>query len=69
MPGDSTEDNTTSAAAKEETTDDKAKAPETPKDMKSVVLTGFGGLKMLKVQSKPQPTAGEAEVLIAVKAW
>lgn len=66
MPGDSAEENPASAPAKEESkTDDK---PKEPKEMKAVVLTGFGGLKMLKVQSKPQPTPGEGEVLIAVKA-
>lgn len=68
MPGDSVDDTTASAPAKEEKNDGKAKATEMSKDMKSVVLTGFGGLKMLKVLSKPQPTAGDGEVLIAVKA-
>lgn len=42
---------------------------EAPKEYRSVVLTGFGGLKMLKVQKKPELTAGEGEVLIRVKAW
>lgn len=44
-------------------------APEAPKEFRSVVLTGFGGLKMLKVQKKPEPKAGDGEVLIRVKAW
>lgn len=39
-----------------------------PKEMRAVVLTGFGGLKYVKVQKKPEPTAGEGEVLIRVKA-
>uniref|UniRef100_A0A0B6ZIY0 Enoyl reductase (ER) domain-containing protein n=1 Tax=Arion vulgaris TaxID=1028688 RepID=A0A0B6ZIY0_9EUPU len=38
------------------------------KEMRSIVLTGFGGLKMMKVQRKPEPTAGDGEVLIRVKA-
>jgi len=42
---------------------------EAPNEFRSVVLTGFGGLKMLKVQKKPELTAGEGEVLIRVKAW
>lgn len=71
MPGDSSDDTATSAQSKEATsTEDPAKT-ETPasKDMKAVVLTGFGGLKMVKIQTKPQPTAGEGQVLIRVKAW
>jgi NADPH:quinone reductase-like Zn-dependent oxidoreductase len=37
--------------------------------MRAVVLTGFGGLKSVKVLKKPEPTLGEGEVLIRVKAW
>lgn len=45
-------------------------APAAPaKVMKSVVLTGFGGLKMLKVQQKPEVTAAEGELLVRVRAW
>lgn len=44
-------------------------AAEAPKEFRSVVLTGFGGLKMLKVQKKPELKPGEGEVLIRVKAW
>lgn len=43
--------------------------PETPKEMKAIVLTGFGGLKTVKVMKKPEPTLNEGEVLIRVKAW
>lgn len=43
-------------------------APPT-KEMKAVVLTSFGGLKAVKIQNKPEPTPGEGEVLIRVKAW
>ncbi|ESO87914.1 hypothetical protein LOTGIDRAFT_219806 [Lottia gigantea] len=38
------------------------------KEMKSIVLSGFGGIKMLKVQPNPEPTVNEGEVLIRVKA-
>ncbi|XP_023724250.1 synaptic vesicle membrane protein VAT-1 homolog-like [Cryptotermes secundus] len=45
------------------------KTPEQPpKEMRAVVLTGFGGLKSVKVLKKPEPTLGEGEVLIRVKA-
>lgn len=39
------------------------------KQMKCIVLAGFGGLKMVKMQQKPEITANEGEVLIRVKAW
>ncbi|XP_076325258.1 synaptic vesicle membrane protein VAT-1 homolog-like isoform X3 [Tachypleus tridentatus] len=39
-----------------------------PKEMKAVLLTGFGGLKTVKTMKKPPPTVGEGEVLIRVKA-
>ncbi|GAB1598100.1 synaptic vesicle membrane protein VAT-1 homolog-like isoform X2 [Argonauta hians] len=70
MPGDSSDDATATSQSKEATsTEDSAKS-ESPvsKEMKAVVLTGFGGLKMVKIQTKPQPTAGEGQVLIRVKA-
>lgn len=45
------------------------KAPEQPpKEIRAVVLTGFGGLKSVKVLKKPEPTLGEGEILIRVKA-
>lgn len=43
--------------------------PEPPKEMRAVVLTGFGGLKSVKILKKPEPTLSEGEVLIRVKAW
>ena len=46
-----------------------AAAPAPKPQMKSVVLAGFGGMKMIKVQQKPQPSAAEGEVLIRVKVW
>ena len=39
------------------------------KDMRSIVLNGFGGLKSVKVLRKPEPTLADHEVLIRVKAW
>lgn len=45
-------------------------AEEPPKpEMKAVVLTGFGGLKSVKILKKPEPTVAEGEVVIRVKAW
>ncbi|XP_033215819.1 synaptic vesicle membrane protein VAT-1 homolog-like [Belonocnema kinseyi] len=44
------------------------KATPEPKDMKAIVLNGFGGLKSVKALRKPEPTLGEGEVLIRVKA-
>ncbi|KAK7115178.1 synaptic vesicle membrane protein VAT-1 homolog-like isoform X2 [Littorina saxatilis] len=45
-----------------------AAAAPPPKQMKCVVLTGFGGIKMIKVQQKPEPKLAEGEVLIRAKA-
>ncbi|XP_050421793.1 synaptic vesicle membrane protein VAT-1 homolog-like [Adelges cooleyi] len=45
-----------------------AATEEPPKEMKAVVLTGFGGLKSVKILKKPEPTLGEGEVIIRVKA-
>lgn len=41
---------------------------EPVKEMRACVLTGFGGLKTVKVQKKPEPTAGEEQVLVRVRA-
>lgn len=45
------------------------KSTPEPKDMRAIVLNGFGGLKSVKALKKPEPTLGEGEVLIRVKAW
>ncbi|KAK3086420.1 hypothetical protein FSP39_018235 [Pinctada imbricata] len=42
--------------------------PPKPREMKCIVLTGFGGPKMLRTQQKNQVTAKEGEVLVRVKA-
>ncbi|CAH0550798.1 unnamed protein product [Brassicogethes aeneus] len=45
-----------------------AEEKEAPKEMRAVVLNGFGGLKSVKILKKPEPTLNEGEVLIRVKA-
>lgn len=54
----------TEEAAKEE-----EKKEDPPKEMRSIVLTGFGGFKGVKILKKPEPTAQSGEVLIRVRAW
>lgn len=54
-------------------TDDKAKSEPKeevppPKEMRAVVLTGFGGFKNVKILKKPEPAPQTGEVLIRVKA-
>ena len=46
-------------------------APEKPPppQMKAVVLQGFGGTKMLKVQKQQIPVVAAGQLLIRVKAW
>lgn len=63
-PVDETAAAATAAGKKEET-----KQEEPPvKEMRAIVLSGFGGLKSVKILQKPQPTAGEDEVLVRVHA-
>nr|XP_037873372.1 vesicle amine transport protein isoform X2 [Bombyx mori] len=52
----------------EKSTEEKKDETPPPKEMRAVVLTGFGGLKTVKILKKPEPTVGEGEVLIRVKA-
>lgn len=40
-----------------------------PLDMRAIVLTGFGGLKNVKVLKRPEPCLSEGEVRIRIKAW
>lgn len=63
-PQETVHENGTSENAAETPKDEPA-----PKDMRAIVLTGFGGLKTVKVMKKPEPTLAEGEVLIRVKAW
>lgn len=65
---------TAPAAGEQPKTEGNGKAApaveEPPKaEMKAVVLTGFGGLKSVKILKKPEPTLAEGEVIIRVKAW
>jgi hypothetical protein len=55
---------TSEEAAKEE-----EKKEDPPKEMRSIVLTGFGGYKGVKTLKKPEPTVEAGEVLIRVRAW
>ncbi|KAL1434197.1 hypothetical protein MTO96_011840 [Rhipicephalus appendiculatus] len=47
---------------------EEAAAAPPAKEMRAIVLTGFGGLKTVKVLKKPEPAAAEGELLIRVKA-
>ncbi|MBN3294625.1 VAT1L protein, partial [Polypterus senegalus] len=54
---------------------DAGKEPETvlssgnAKEMRAVVLSGFGGLNKLRVTKKAMPEPQEGEVKVRVKAW
>uniref|UniRef100_A0A8C1CT15 Vesicle amine transport 1-like n=2 Tax=Cyprinus carpio TaxID=7962 RepID=A0A8C1CT15_CYPCA len=48
--------------------DNPVSAAVDPKEMRAVVLTGFGGLNKLKVTKKPMPEPQRGEVKIRVKA-
>ncbi|XP_055688986.1 synaptic vesicle membrane protein VAT-1 homolog-like [Lutzomyia longipalpis] len=51
-------------------TEEKEATPpqEPPKEMRAVVLTGFGGFKGVKILKKPEPTLQAGEVLIRVRS-
>lgn len=53
----------------EEAAKEEEKKEDPPKEMRSIVLTGFGGFKGVKILKKPEPTAQAGEVLIRVRAW
>jgi len=40
-----------------------------PKEMRAVILAGFGGINKLRVTKKTMPEPGQGEVKIRVKAW
>ncbi len=40
-----------------------------PDNMRCVTLTGYGGIRMVKVQNNPEVKPKEGELLIRVKAW
>lgn len=60
-----TENGTTGESA-EPVAETENEAPK--KEMRAVVLTGFGGLKSVKILKKPEPSVSKGEVLIRVKA-
>lgn len=64
------ENNDKQAASENNVEKDKNdKTPEEPpKEMRAVVLTGFGGLKSVKILKKPEPSVGPDDILIRVKA-
>ena len=39
------------------------------KKARYVTLTGYGGVRMLKVQSQPELRPMEGEILVRVRAW
>ena len=46
-----------------------AEASGDAKEMRAVVLSGFGGLNKLRLSRKPMPEPQDGEVKIRVKAW
>ena len=64
------ETNGDSAETAAATNGDSKPEADPPKEMRAIVLTGFGGLKGVKILKKPEPAPPLAdEVLIRVKAW
>lgn len=47
----------------------KAGEAEPPKEMRAVILNGFGGLKSVKIVRRPEPALADGEVLIRVQLW
>lgn len=47
----------------------KAGEAEAPKEMRAVILNGFGGLKSVKIVRRPEPALADGEVLIRVQLW
>ncbi|ESO10962.1 hypothetical protein HELRODRAFT_109239 [Helobdella robusta] len=48
--------------------DEKKVTSENVRQMKAVTLTGFGGIRMVKVQQRPESKPGPGEILIRVRA-
>lgn len=44
-------------------------SPGDAKEMRAVILAGFGGLNKLRVSRKAMPEPQDGEVKIRVKAW
>ena len=58
------------AAAPVQNAPEAAAPPAEPvKEMKAIVLNGFGGIKQAQMKKMPEVKPKEGEVLIRVKAW
>jgi hypothetical protein len=55
----------------QQNSESQSSAPVEPpvKEMRSVVLTSYGGLKGIRVTNRPEPTVSDGEVAIRVKYW
>lgn len=40
-----------------------------PKEFRGITLTGYGGIKMVKVKKIPETEPKEGEILIRVRSW
>ena len=49
--------------------DSKTREAEPAKEMRAVILNGFGGLKSVKIVRRPEPALADGEVLIRVQLW
>jgi len=51
--------------------EDAAPEPEAPpeKEVRTVVLSGYGGINKVKVMRRSEPKPAEGEILVRVKAW
>ncbi|XP_042207710.1 synaptic vesicle membrane protein VAT-1 homolog-like [Homarus americanus] len=45
---------------------EKTEEPEVPKEMRAVILNGFGGLKSVKIVRRPEPALADGEVVVRV---
>lgn len=63
-----TKDEQTNGSSTPEKTGEEKEEKEPPKEMRAIVLTGFGGYKGVKIQKKPEPTPQEGEVVIRVRS-
>ncbi|XP_045622038.1 synaptic vesicle membrane protein VAT-1 homolog-like [Procambarus clarkii] len=65
-------DTKTAAEAKTEVVEEapkdvKSEEAEAPKEMRAVILNGFGGLKCVKIVRRPHPALADGEVLVRVQ--